>query len=201
VAAVELCEERLDALRDPRREKLGLPSASGFLPWLLAVLEKALGSLSEVFPGSEMLEAVQEAERVGANVVLIDRPIRLVLQDMKRIPSVEKARIGLDVLRALFTISTKRNATRLNGSLDGLMAEFDAEYPTLSRILVKERDEYMAIKIGEILNSTQGKIVAVVGLGHVRGITQYLAQQRQSLASNHCGTKYSWTLETRRQLA
>ena len=142
MVAVELDEERLFALRDPDRGKLDSPIRSGLLPWLMALLERSVGSLTEVFPGSEMLEAVDEAERVGAKTIMIDRPIQSILKEIREVPLMERLKIGLDVLVALFAISTRRQTNQLKKSdLDELITEFEAKYPTLFRILVKERDQ------------------------------------------------------------
>jgi pheromone shutdown protein TraB len=195
VVAVELDEERLFALRDPDRGKLDSPLHSGLLPWLMALLERYVGSLTEVFPGSEMLEAVDEADRVGARTIMIDRPIQWILKEIGEVPLREKLKIGLDVLAALFAISTRRQTTHLMKSdLDKMIAEFEAKYPTLFRILVKERDRYMADRLQEILDSTTGQVIAVVGLGHVKGIKQHLALGRQARSIVGYGLRYEWTL-------
>jgi pheromone shutdown protein TraB len=195
VVAVELDEERLFALRDPDRDKLDSPIRSGLLPWLMALLERTVGSLTEVFPGSEMLEAVDEADRVGARTIMIDRPIQLILKEIGEVPLREKLKIGLDVVTALFTISTRRSTTQLmKADLDKLIAEFEAKYPTLFRILVKERDRYMADRLQEILDSTAGQVIAVVGFGHVKGIKEHLALGRQARGKVGYGLRYEWTL-------
>ena len=197
VVAVELDEERLFALRDPDRGKLDSPIRSGLLPWLLALLERSVGSLTEVFPGSEMLEAVDEADRVGAKTIMIDRPIQLILKEIGGVPLLEKLRIGLDVVAALFAISTRRTTTHLTKSdFDELITDFEAKYPTLYRILVKERDQYMANRLQEIMESTTGPVIAVVGLGHVKGIKQHLAIGCQAPSKADFGLKYEWTLRS-----
>lgn len=195
MVAVELDEERLWALRDPDRGKMDSPIHSGLLPWLMALLERSVGSLTDVFPGSEMLEAVDEAERVGAKTVMIDKPIDSILVGIRNIPWLEKLRIGFDVLVALFAMSTKRETIQLaKGKFDDLMAEFNAKYPTLFRILVEERDLFMASRLQEILDQTTGPVVAVVGLGHVDGILGHLAANREAPSANSVGVRYEWAL-------
>ena len=195
VVAVELCEERLWALRDSNRDKLGSPTSTGFLPWLLALLERAVGSITDVFPGTEMLEAVDEAEKDGAQVVLIDKPIRQILDEIGRVPFFEKLRIGADVVFTLFAVRTKRTRSEIsNTSLEELMAEFSARYPTLWRILVRDRDIYMADRLREILGSTSGHVVAVVGFGHVSGINRNLAAARRDFRTEKAGFRYEWTI-------
>ena len=195
MVAVELDEERLWALRDPDRDKMDSPIHTGLLPWLMALLERSVGSLTDVFPGSEMLEAVDEAERVGAKTIMIDKPIDSILAGIRNIPWLERLRIGFDVLAALFAMSTKRGTTQLaKGKFDDLMAEFRVKYPTLFRILVEERDLFMASRLQEILDHTTGSVVAVVGLGHVNGILGRLAANREAPNANSVGVRYEWTL-------
>jgi pheromone shutdown protein TraB len=195
VVAVELCEERLWALRDPNRGKLSSPINTGFLPWLLALLERAVGSLTDVFPGTEMLEAVDEAEKDGAQVVLIDKPIRQILDEIGRVPFFEKLRIGADVILALFAVRTKQRGSKIHDtSLEQLMAEFSVKYPTLWRILVEDRDIHMADRLREILGSTSGYVVAVVGFGHVSGINRNLAAAHRDFLTEKAGFRYEWTI-------
>jgi pheromone shutdown protein TraB len=197
VVAVELDEERLFALRDPDRGKLDSPTRSGLLAWMMILLERSVGSLTGVFPGSEMLEAVDEAERVGARTILIDKRIESILEEIKNVRLLEKLKIGLDVLAALFAISTTRKtAQSMKAGLDELMAEFGAKYPTLFQILVTERDRYMADRLQEILDSTSGQVIAVVGLGHVTGIMQHLSMNRQVPRTGDLRLTYEWTLRS-----
>lgn len=195
MVAVELDEERLGALRDPDRGKLDSPIRTGLLPWLLALLERSVGSLTDVFPGSEMLEAVDEADRVGAKTIMIDKPIDSILEEIRNVPLLEKSKIGFDVLVALFAIITKRNTAELTKTgFDSLIAEFGVKYPTLFRILVRDRDQYMADRLQEILDSTTGPVIAIVGFGHVKGIMQHLAMNRQARITSSPGLRYEWTL-------
>jgi pheromone shutdown protein TraB len=144
-----------------------------------------------------MLEAVDEAERVGARTIMIDRPIQLILREIGEVPLREKLKIGLDVVAALFAISTRRQTTELAKSdLDKLIAEFEAKYPTLFRILVKERDQYMGDRLQELLDSTSGPVIAVVGLGHVKGIKEHLALGRQARGTSGYGLRYEWTMRS-----
>jgi pheromone shutdown protein TraB len=144
-----------------------------------------------------MLEAVNAAERVGAITVMIDKPIASILEEIRSVPLLERLRIGFDVLAALFAIVTKRNTAQLmKAGFDNLIAEFAAKYPTLFQILVKGRDRYMADRLREILSSTNGQVIAVVGLGHVEGIMQHLAMRHQAPSGNSLGVRYEWTPRT-----
>ena len=197
VVAVELDEERLWALKDPDRDKVGSPLSSGLLPWLLALLERSAGSLTEVFPGTEMLEAIEAGQRSGAQVAMIDKPIGVILEEVKRIPLLEKTRIGIDILTALLSIVGRQKTAQLKGvDIQKLLTEFDAKYPTLSRILVAERNRYMANRLRETLESTPGVVVAVVGLGHVNGIAQNMTRYPPATRQLPPGMTYEWTIRT-----
>ena len=59
--------------------------------------------------------------------------------------------------------------------------------------LLDEREEYMAERIRRVLNETVGRVVVVVGFGHLRNIARRVEGYRE-------GTGYSsrltWTLGT-----
>ena len=57
--------------------------------------------------------------------------------------------------------------------LTELMEELGRAYPDLKRVLIDERDGYLAQRIRE----TEGRrVVAVVGAGHVAGMRRALAE-------------------------
>lgn len=66
--------------------------------------------------------------------------------------------------------------------LERLLAEMSDDYPELSRVFVKERDEFLAFSLRKcsqpipIESNSSGfvpaTVVAVVGIGHLQGILQ-----------------------------
>ena len=56
--------------------------------------------------------------------------------------------------------------------ITALMEEFGEIAPSISDVLIHERDEYIAKKIQD--ESKKGKVLAVVGAGHVKGIKEKL---------------------------
>jgi pheromone shutdown-related protein TraB len=59
--------------------------------------------------------------------------------------------------------------------ISSMMEEFGAIAPSASTVLIHERDQYIAKKISD--ESKKGKVVAVVGAGHLKGIQKYLENQ------------------------
>lgn len=56
--------------------------------------------------------------------------------------------------------------------LEQLIGELAIEFPGLSRVMVQERDEYLAHSLWSVCQSTEpgANIVGVVGIGHSAGI-------------------------------
>jgi pheromone shutdown-related protein TraB len=57
-----------------------------------------------------------------------------------------------------------------------MMEEFGEIAPSASTVLIHERDEYIAKKILD--ESKKGKVVAVVGAGHIKGIKKHLETKK-----------------------
>jgi len=57
-----------------------------------------------------------------------------------------------------------------------MMEEFGEIAPSITEVLINERDKYIAKKILE--ESKKGKVVGVVGAGHLNGIKKYLQKEK-----------------------
>lgn len=182
--AVELCQPRLESLKDPERWKntdivAVLRAGQGYVlmaQLILASFQRRIGKNINVKPGAEMLRALACAQELGCSVALIDRPIRTTL---KRAWSALRLRSLFTLMWGAFEDSkgeneiTTEEIERLKQSdaLHAALAEFTAEFPQLQKILIDERDRYMAAKLQQVPGKT---IVGVVGAGHVSGIKRYL---------------------------
>ncbi|TLN19864.1 TraB/GumN family protein [bacterium] len=184
---VELDDQRLEALKNPNIwEKLNLGAAirQGKGPFLMAnlalsVFQRKMGQKTGVKPGAELLEAVLAAEKEGARVSLVDRNIRTTLLRVWRNTGFWKKNL---LISSIFVSAFEKNeldeeALEKIKEKDALSAMMDelAEYlPSVKSMLIDERDLYMAAKIKRAEGQ---KIVAVVGAGHVPGITRILGEE------------------------
>jgi len=176
VVAVELCEDRYYLLKTRVETSLMPTFRFGIIPWLLAVLEKTAGERTGVFPGAEMVEAVAAAVRLGARIEFIDMPIQWIIRRIQSIPFREKSRLVLDGILALVTILIGvKFEKNIPESPDELVLKFKGRYPSLHRCLVEERNRYIVGRLASILASTDGTIVAVVGLGHLNDLAKELS--------------------------
>jgi pheromone shutdown-related protein TraB len=181
---VELDQGRYDALSEEQRwESLDLREvirkrqlSTLLVNLMLASYQKRLGGALGVAPGSELLEAVRAAEEHSIPVELCDRDIRATLR---------RAWGSLSWWRKFMLISTvfasaferpeiteaDLRELRQKDVLNELMRELGEEMPALKRVLIDERDGFLAEKIRR---SPGQKIVAVVGAGHVEGMSTAL---------------------------
>jgi len=184
IVAVELCKSRHDALTSDRRlDKEGLLKVvkEGKAPLvliqsLLAAEQRKLGLDEGQQPGAELIAAVEEAKAAGLEVALVDRDIQVTLRRAwKNMRFIEKFR----VLKSLLgQDDAEEEVPDVNTLLDdsdllsSLMEELRGFSPGAGKVLIDERDEYLATKIS-VLNSEK-KVLAVVGAGHLAGIEDYL---------------------------
>jgi pheromone shutdown-related protein TraB len=183
---VELDIQRLESLRDPCRWRdLNLMKAlrEGRGAFLLANLalssfQRRLGLETGVLPGAELLEAVSAAEARGLRVELIDRPIRTtLLRAWRAMGFWKKSLLAATILSSVFerTGVSEEDLAQLRekDALSALLEEVGRSLPAAKGILIDERDTYMASKIRR---APGARVLAIVGAGHVPGITRQLAQ-------------------------
>ena len=185
IVAVELDEGRFRGLIEGEETSLRevLRARDGkirllLLQWLLSHIQKKIGKSVGIMPGEEMLTAVEEAKKIGASVVLIDRDIRITLQLLKdKMTFREKIKIFFSLLRSLFIRKGELiELDRITDEdiLDDLVNEFKKLSPNAAKILIDERDIYMAKNLLALSQSEDKKIVAVIGVGHEKGVKRYI---------------------------
>lgn len=183
---LELDKERFESLRDKKGwEDLDLAEAIKegkgsvlFYNLLLSVYQRKIGMETETKPGEEMLVGAEEAEKIGAELILADRPIEETLSRLRTETSIlTKFRILLSLFASE---NTEFELDEINekGTVDMLVTELDNNFPEVSEILLKERNRFMADKI---LNTDFQTGVAVVGSAHLEGIANLL--QKESVGS------------------
>ncbi len=147
---------------------------------ILASYQKKLGDKLGVLPGTELLEATQAAEARQIPVSLCDRDVRTTMRRAWHATSFyKKSYLLASLFTSLFddTEITEEKLSELKSTdvLTELLAELGQALPELKRVLIDERDTFLA----ERIKAAEGnKIVAVVGAGHIQGIKQALHEDR-----------------------
>ena len=181
---VELCPTRLNSLRDNDKwrnmdivrvikEKKSLLLLMNLI---LASFQKKMAEKFKIQPGQEMRNAVEAAEKIEAAVVPADRDIQTTLARVWRsMGFLEKVKF---IFQLLFSIGGSDDITeediekmKQEDILKTLLSDVKKSHPVMERVLIDERDMYLA---GEIEDAPGDKIVAVVGAGHVPGIKRYI---------------------------
>ena len=185
VVAVELDHDRYQQLMNPPDEGEITTSDSGDmaqdLMQQLAILERSLGDITGSDVGDEMLAAIEEGRSIGAKIALVDRPMSATVQAMMRVPVDEMYRLTSMLPDATKDIEDGGAGDLLamlkeDGAVDDLMQQFRSEFPGLAHVLIEQRDQYVAKALHFILNDVKGKIVAVLGAGHIQGVKAALAK-------------------------
>lgn len=178
--AIELDRDRFYAMQNPRRVELGDALKSGrrgLLQYILFKVEERLGEEFGMVPGGEMREAITLAQVFNIPLALIDEDINLITMKLLRAPFREKLFLLLESL-AVFLPSAPSADIMEDYKL--MMVAFKRRYPYLFHVLVEERNEIMARNLRGIVMDLKArgvkkpKVVAVVGLGHKRGIEKIL---------------------------
>ena len=184
---VELCESRHQAMVDKDQWKNTdifkvVREGKSFLllsNLIMTAFQKRLGSQLGVQPGAEMLAAIQASERINAELQLVDRDVKITLQRTWRgMPFWGRMKVFSQLLASLFIREeiSKEEIEKLKESdaLSEAMQMLADQSPDMKRILIDERDQFMAEKIREVPGK---RIVAVVGAGHVKGLTLELERE------------------------
>lgn len=143
---------------------------------VLSSYQRRLGAKLGVRPGAEMLAAIEQARRIGAELVLADRDMQATLR------RTWAALSPWDCLQLIGTLvgsmfakgeitEEQVEALKDRDTISELIREFAEVMPRLQRPLIDERDRFLVSSVREAPGQ---RVVAVVGAGHVGGMVNYL---------------------------
>jgi pheromone shutdown-related protein TraB len=186
--AVELCEGRFHAMRDPdalakldlfrviREGKVGLVAANLALSSYQRRLAEQLG----VEPGAEMRAAMVAAEARSTPVWRIDRDVGTTLRRAHAAVGFwQKLTLSSGLIASLFVDEKVDEAEieklKQGDLLESSFHEFAQRSEPLFQALIAERDSYMAAALREHANTSRPRsVLAVVGAGHLAGLAEKL---------------------------
>lgn len=186
IVGVELCERRYEILTEKKQweeQEIFKIIKEGktylFLAnLLLSNFQKKVGEELGSAPGAEMVEAVTIATEYKIPVTLLDRDISVTLRRAWKAMGIKEKLKLIYALIAGFFIDAEEVVEELKNQdiITELMEELAQQAPGAKKALIDERDQYIASKILE----SQGKMVAVVGAGHLTGIKSLLQHKTVS---------------------
>ena len=195
--AVELDANRLRALTEPdmlhkldlfqilREKKTGLIAAN----LALAAYQRRLAEQLGIEPGAELKAAALGAKQRNLALATIDRDVGTTF---KRAWS--KLGIwGRGKLMASLAASLVVNEEVEEGEIEKLkqgdllessFGEFAQQSPQLFDAVISERDRYMAARLRQLGEDGNAReVLAVVGAGHLKGLTEHLRNGNESAES------------------
>jgi len=182
LVAVELCDSRLKSLQQPddldNDDLLKIISEGRssmiLLQSALAAQQRRMGMETGEKPGAELLAAIEVAKENRIDHALIDRDVVITLRRAWRKMGLrEKWR----VLNALLWEDDDEEfdldeLVEDSDLLTTMMEEAREAAPRAGEVLIDERDAFLAGRIQQIRG--KGKVLAVVGAGHINGIIEHL---------------------------
>ena len=189
IVALELDRKRMFGLTSNKSGKtrwkdIWRVGIKGFLFSMIgAWVEQKLGQKTGVSPGSEMLLAFRTAQKVNARVALIDQDIELTLKRFsKELSWKEKWFFLVDIFKGLILrksdIDFDLAKVPKQETIARLIKQVRKRYPNVYKVLVTERNNFMAANLAHLLqNFPEKKIVAVVGAGHEKDIISLVKQK------------------------
>ncbi|MEC9351302.1 MAG: TraB/GumN family protein [Candidatus Thermoplasmatota archaeon] len=191
LVAVELCKSRLRSLQQPddldNDDLLKIISEGRstmiLLQSALAAQQRRMGVETGEKPGAELLAAIEVADEKGVEHALIDRDVVITLRRAWR-------KMGLrEKWRVLNTLLWEDDDEEFD--LDDLLEDSDMlttlleeardAAPRAGEVLIDERDVFLAGRIQQVRG--KGKVLAVVGAGHINGIIEHLKQPAMETTS------------------
>ena len=181
---IELDEQRYDRLRNPdkwretdiidviKKKQVGMLLVNTILASFQKRMAKSLGSNS----GGEMMEGIRLSDERKIPLVLADRPIKTTFSRIwNELDGKEKIKMLSAIIESIFSNEeiTEEDLAKLKeaDALQAALSEISDQFPTIKRVLVDERDQYLCEKIR---TAPEKKIVAIIGAAHSLGIEKYL---------------------------
>ncbi|PKR77316.1 TraB family protein [Halalkalibacillus sediminis] len=179
---VELDDQRFQSIKDNNKWKnmnifkviKEKKSTLLLMNMMISSFQNRIAKQFGIKPGQEMIQGVESAEEIGAELVLADRNIQVTFSRIWRnIGLMGRAKLMMSVFYSIFSQDkvTEEELEKMKSQdmLNSVLKEFTQAFPKLKVPLIDERDQYLAQKIK---TAPGEKVVAVLGAAHVPGIKE-----------------------------
>lgn len=184
---VELDEQRYESINDTNKWqdmdifKIIKEGKATLLLMNLAIssFQNRIAKQFDIKAGQEMIQGIESAKDVGAELVLADRNIQVTFSRIWRgIGLKGKATLLSSIFYSIFSKETiteeEMEQMKEQDMLDSMLKELTEGFPRLKKPLIDERDQYLAQKIK---HAPGKKVVAVLGAAHVPGIVKQIEKE------------------------
>jgi pheromone shutdown-related protein TraB len=184
---VELCNSRIKSIMDPdhwkkldifkvfKERKMYLLMSS----LILSSFQKKLGG--DIKPGQELKTAIEEGNNISAKVIPIDREVQTTLKRSWGTVGIFSKMYLLSALLTSLLVKedvepNKIEELKSEDALKDLFSQLPARYNQIKKVIIDERDIYLAENIRQNAASSK-KLFAVVGAGHLNGIMEHIHKE------------------------
>jgi pheromone shutdown-related protein TraB len=152
---------------------------------ILSSFQKKLGK-GDIKPGDELRKAITEGQRVGANVIPIDREVQITLKrSWGQVGFFSKTYLSSALLTSLLVkeevTPEKIEEMKSEDALKDIFTNLPSRFNEVKKVIIDERDTYLAQNIRNAAKNSK-KLLAVVGAGHLQGIMENIHKD-QDIAS------------------
>lgn len=199
---IELDEQRYESIHDKNKwAKMDIFKVIKDGKATLLLMNLAISSFQnriakqfDIKAGQEMIQGIESAKEVGAELVLADRNIQVTFSRIWRgIGLKGKATLLSSVFYSIFSKETiteeEMEQMKKQDMLDSMLHELTENFPRLKKPLIDERDQYLAQKIK---HAPGKKIVAVLGAAHVPGIIEQIEVEHDLTKLTATPPKSKW---------
>ena len=169
--------ERTDVVQIIRQKRVGFMLAQLIISAYQKKMAKKLGTKV----GGEMLQGIESAKEIDAELVLADRSIQTTFLRLWRLLTL-KEKFKLFYSLILGDDEDEGELTEADilkmleqDMLSSVLGEIREELPTIGQVLISERDQYLANKIK---NAPGKKVLAVLGGAHVPGVIEEISKEQ-----------------------
>lgn len=143
---------------------------------ILSSFQKRMAKTMNSTSGAEMLEGIKLSKENNINLVLADRSIKTTFARIwAELKGKEKFKLLTGIISSIFEDEeiSEDDIAKLKetDALEAAILDVGKEFPTVKRVLVDERDQYLCKKIR---TAPGKKVVAIIGAAHSLGIEKYL---------------------------
>ncbi|MBU8905801.1 TraB/GumN family protein [Desertibacillus haloalkaliphilus] len=145
---------------------------------MISSFQKRMAKQIGIKPGQEMIQGIESAKEIDADLVLADRNIQITFARIWHgIGLFGKAKLMMQMFASIFSNESvseqELEKMKSEDMLNSMLQDFTNTFPRLKTPLIDERDQYLAQKIKEAPGE---KVVAVLGAAHVPGIKEQIHQ-------------------------
>lgn len=168
----------------------------------ISSFQKRMAKQFGINAGQEMIQGIESAKEIDANLVLADRNIQVTFSRIwGGIGLMGRAKLLTQIVGGIFSNEsiTEEELEKMKNqdTIEAMLNEFTEHFPKLKIPLIDERDQYLAQKIK---TAPGDKVVAVLGAAHVPGIREEikkehnLAQLSQVPPKSKAPKVIAWTI-------